>query len=937
VSSRPPGRRIQRRWFVIGGILIVLFISISSIVRFYTDLLWFEELGFTSVFWKILRTRVAVGVIGGLAAGLLILANLEIARRAAPRYRFVTPGTDMAEQYRSAFRPYARLANIGLALVVGIFTGLSTSGTWERILLYMNSKPFGVNAPAPFGRDASFYVFGIPFQRSILSVLFGIIVVSLLLTVVAHLLHGSIQPEQNRIRVASVVKVHVSVLFGILALLKAWAYRLDVYELVFSDRGVINGASYTDVNAQRPALQLLFFIAIITAVIFFVNVFRFQSWLLPGAALGLWVFSSIALGAVYPAIVQRFQVAPNEPEREAPYIDRNIDATRLAFQLEGIEGSDFDPSEELSAADVEANRGTIDNVRVWDPDVLHPTYQRRQAVRNYYEFDDVDIDRYMLDGRLRQVMLAPREVDPTKLEAGAQNWANTQLTYTHGYGMVANTANSVTSEGLPNFLVRDLPPRGEEVLNPDEEPRTYFGEIAAAGSYSVVNTERNEIDYPRGEEFVTSHYEGDGGIPMTNILRRAAFALRFADTDLLISGFITPESRVMMRRNVVERVRAAAPFLKFDNDPYVVVADGRMHWIIDGYTTTDRYPYSQRVNLAEVVDGASGAVNYMRNSVKVVVDAYNGTTKFYLWDASDPLASTYQAAFPDLFEPASELPAALRSHLRYPEDLFTVQARQYELYHMNDPQQFYAREDAWDVPVDPVRSTGQITQDMDPYYVVMKLPGEEREEFVLMLPFTPRGRPTLNGWIAARMDGDHYGEIVELSFPRTAEIDAPRNIYARINQNSEIAEQFTLWDRAGSRVTRGSIFVIPIEQSLLYVQPIYLQSEDVESALPELRKVIVVLGDQIGFEATLNESLQAAIAGRGPVADETDDEGAPQEPTEEPSGPAPSGNVSELLSEAVDHFERADAALRDGDLATYQRENQAGREAVERAQQQSGD
>ncbi len=933
--SRPQRRRIPRRWFVIGGIVLVLFISVSSIVRFYTDLLWFNELGFTSIFWKILRTRVAVGVIGGLGAALLIFANLEVPRRAAPRHRFVTPGTDMAEQYRSAFRPYARLANIGLALVVGFFTGISTSSTWERVLLWMNSKPFGVRAPEPFGRDASFYVFGIPFQRSILSLLFGIIVVSLLLSVVAHLLHGSIQPEQNRIRVASVVKVHISVLLGLLALLKAWAYRLDFFELVFSGRGVVNGASYTDVHAQTDAFNLLFWIAIITAVIFFVNVFRFQGWLLPGAAIGLWVVTSIGLGAIYPAFVQRFQVTPNEPEREAPFIERNIEATKRAFDLEGIKISDFDPNDSLTEADVERNRGTIDNVRVWDPAVLHPTYQRRQAVRTYYEFDDVDIDRYTLEGRLRQVMLAPREVDPTKLEAGAQNWANTRLAYTHGYGLIANTSNSVTSEGLPNFLVRDLPPRGTDALNPKKQPRTYFGEIPAEGSYAVVNTKRDEIDYPRGDDFVTSNYKGEGGIPMSNVLRRAAFALRYADTDLLISSFITPESRVMIRRNIRERVRAAAPFLKYDNDPYVVVADGRMYWIIDAYTTTDRYPYAERVNLADVVEGASGTVNYMRNSVKVVVDAFNGTTKFYLWDPSDPLASTYQAAFPDLFVSEKQMPSELREHLRYPEDLFTVQAWQYRLYHMNDPQQFYAREDAWDIPVDPVRSSGQVSVNMDPYYVVMKLPGETKEEFVLMLPFTPRGRPTLNGWIAARMDGDHYGEIVELSFPRTAEIDAPRNVSARINQNSDISEQFTLWDRAGSRVSHGPIFVIPVERSIMYVQPIYLTSEDAETALPELRRVIVVLGDQIGFEPTLASSLQAAIAGRGPSVEGTDGEPAPQ-PTEEPSGPAPSGNVSESLSEAVDHFERADAALRDGDLATYQRENQAGRRAVERAQQQSG-
>lgn len=924
---RPPRARIQRRWFVIGGIVLVLFISISSIVRFYTDLLWFGELGFTNVFWKILWTRVGVGIVGGLVAGVIVLANLELARRVAPRYRFVAPGTDIAEQYRSAFRPYARLANVAMAAVVAFFTGLSTSGTWDRYLLWRNARPFGIQAPKPFGQDVAFYMFTIPFQRAVLSLLFGVIIVSLLLSAVAHLFNGSIQPEANRVRVATIVKAHVSALLGFIALLKAFAYRLDTFELVFSPRGSVTGAAYTDVHAQLPALRLLMIIALVAAAIFFVNVFRFQGWLLPGAALALWAFSSVLLGAIIPAAVQRFQVVPNESVRERPFIQRNIEFSRRAFGLDRINVRNFRPEETLDRATVAENRGTIENIRVWDTNVLHPTYQRLQAIRTYYEFDDVDIDRYVIDGQLRQVMLSPREVDSTKLEPRAQNWVNTRLQYTHGYGIVANNANGVTGEGLPRFLVQDLPPKGVPEINP-KRPGVYFGERVAG--YSVVRTKQLEIDYPKGDQDVQrTTYNGKGGIPLSNVLRRGAFALRFGDTDLLLSRFVTPQSRVMMRRNIIERAQTAAPFLRFDNDPYIVSADGKLYWVLDAYTVSDRFPYSERINFAELFGGQGnlqGNANYIRNSVKVVVDAYDGTTRFYVVDPSDALVSTYQAAFPRLFTAADKMPASLRAHMRYPEDLFKVQAWQYRRYHITDATQFFAQEDAWDIPVDPVQSSGESRVSMEPYYVVMKLPWEEREEFLLMLPFTPKGRPVLNGWIAARMDGEHYGEMVGLSFPRGVAIDSPQNVSARINQTDRISSQFTLWDRAGSRVDHGPIFVIPIERSLVYVQPIYLRAEDVERALPELRRVIVVIGDKIGFEPTLEQAIEAALSGKALAT----------EPGEPSAQPAPAGNVADLLRQAIEHFRKAEDALRGGDLATYERENEAGQRAVEEAQRRSG-
>jgi uncharacterized membrane protein (UPF0182 family) len=924
---RRPGRpRVQRRWIIIGGIVLVLFISISSLVRFYTDLLWFGELNFTSVFWRIFWARAGFGIVGGLLAGILVYVNLEVARRAAPRYRFVGPGDDVAEQYRSAFRPYARLANIVLAAVVAFFTGLSTSGSWERFLLWRNGVPFGVDAPAPFGRDVSFYVFDLPFQRTVISWLFGVLIVSLLLAGVAHLFNGSIQPEANRIRVATVVRVHVSAILGVIALLKAWAYSLDQYDLVYSARGAVRGASYTDVNAQRPALRVLMIIAIVVAIIFFVNVFRFQGWLLPGAALGLWAFSSILLGAIVPAAVQRFTVVPNESQRERPYIQKNIQATRQGFGLDTIKVDRFPAQETLSSAVIDQNQGTIRNIRVWDPTVLYPTYQRLQAIRTYYDFDDVDIDRYALNKRMTQVMLSAREVDPSKLSPNAQNWVNTKLTYTHGYGIVANQANSITREGLPDFIARDLPQKGEGPLKVTQ-PAIYFGQRTT--DYAVVNTKQREIDYPSGEqEIVTTRYRGTGGIRLSNFIRRLAFAIRFGDTDLAISSFITPQSRVMMTREIGDRARSAAPFLQYDGDPYLVTQGGKLYWVMDAYTSTDRFPYSDRVDLASIsaTGNLRGTSNYIRNSVKVVIDAYEGTMRFYLVDPNDALAATYQKIFPSLFTPGDQMPAGLRAHLRYPEDLFKVQAAQYRDYHILDPQRLYEREDVWDIPKDP---TSEADAAMNPYYVVMKLPDTDEEEFLLMLPFTPRGRPGLNGWMAARMDPEHYGEMIAFSFPRGVQIDGPENIAARIQQNGAISNQFTLWEGAGSNVVHGNLLVIPIGKALIYVQPIYLRAAREAQSLPELRRVIVVIGDQIGFEPTLQEALDAALRGQPPTVTEGEEPRAPEEPA------APGGNLGELLSEAMEHFENADAALREGDLATYQRETEAGRRAVEQAQRQS--
>jgi uncharacterized membrane protein (UPF0182 family) len=524
-------------------------------------------------------------------------------------------------------------------------------------------------------------------------------------------------------------------------------------------------------------------------------------------------------------------------------------------------------------------------------------------------------------------MLAGREVDISKLSTQYQNWINTRLIYTHGYGVVAVAANAVTPEGLPDFLIQDIPPSGPQGAE-IKVPSLYYGTRQSPGGYAVVKTKQSEIDYPAGEQqVVTTSYKGEGGIPL-NPLRRVAFALRFGDSDLFLSRFITTQSRMLIRRNIVERVTAAAPFLRYDGDPYLVIADGKLYWMIDAYTSTDRYPYSERVDLSAIPTRGQqqGEVNYMRNSVKVVIDAFNGTTKFYAIDPSDALLSTYQAAFPALFTPIEQMPPSLRAHLRYPEDLFKIQAYEYRTYHILDPRRVYSREDVWDIANDPNKSSSAgADASMDPYYVILKLPGAKKEEFVLMLPFTPRGRAVLNGWIAARMDPGHYGEIIGFNFPRGGSIEGPENVAARLEQNDTISRQFTLWQGAGSTVNRGNLYVLPIGNSLAYVRPIYLAAAQEQQALPELRRVIFVIGTNIGFEPTLQAAISSAIGGQAPAITQPT---APNAPVTT----GPPSTVKALLNQAIQHFNNADAALRKGDLATYQSENQAGRAAVEQAQ-----
>jgi uncharacterized membrane protein (UPF0182 family) len=941
VTRIPTARSGRRRLLlVVVAVLAGLLLAFTALSGFFIDVLWFREVGFEQVFWTVLRTKVVLGLVFGILFFLLLYANLWIVRRITPRYRPLTPEQEIVERYRLQFEPYARWILPAFAAVIAIFVGLGVTTQWRTFLLWRNSSGilFGAEEPL-FDRDAAFYVFSLPWLRFVQGWLFSALVGVLIICALAHYLWGGIRPNAPGIgeKVTPQVKAHLSVLLGLIMLTKAWGYYLGQFDLLQSTRGVVFGASYTDVNAQLPALRILIFIAIVCAVLFLVNI-RLRGWALPVIAVGLLALVSILAGAGYPAFVQRFRVAPQELQRERPYIQYNIDATQYAFGLDGIDATPVTQGDgSVSADDVEANDATISNIRLWRPDILNSNYTSLQRFRAYYAFNDIDVDRYVLNGQRRVVMFSAREVSQAEIPEGGRTWQNTHLVYTHGFGAVASQVNTATTEGQPVFSLRDIPPTGEPLLEGNGQ-RVYYGEGAAGNaSFVVVNSDAEELDYQGtgtdDQRFVAApQYEGTGGIPIGGLFQRALFAWRFRDVNLLISDLILGESRIMVYRDIAERVPKAAPFLQFDADPYAAVVDGRLVWIWDAYTTTDQFPYSEPVDLSQVTSGSAqegaptptGMANYVRNSVKVVVDAYDGSMVFYTRDEGDPIVEVWRRAFPELFTDFEEASPDLLAHFRYPENLFQIQAERYTSYHVTEPQVFYGQQDFWALPADPtVGATAEGAQPaMRPYYVLMKLPGEAAESFVLILPFTPQGRQNMVAWMAAKSDpGEGYGDIVSFEFPAGLNVDGPTQVFARINQDARFSAERTLLGQGGSSVRFGDFLVIPVEDSLLYVQPVYVESNQ-PNAIPELRRVVVVNGEQIGLGNNLTEALSDSI-------------GEQVEPPPDGEEPPPTGTVDEqvaaLLEEAEQHFVAAEVALRDGDLATYQSETEQAQAAIEDA------
>jgi uncharacterized protein len=927
---------------VVAGILVVLIWLASGLAGFWLNLLWFREVDKTQVFWRVLGVEIGLGLLTGLGTVLIVGSNLWMAQRIAVPSRPLVVGESGAEQLRRALVPYRRAFRIAVVAVLGLLVGLHGASQWRTYMLWRNHVPFG-DRDAQFGRDIGFYVFSLPLQRAVFGWLLFTLLATTLLVVAEHWLLGGIQPAAKGNRVAPQVHAHLAILLGCIVLLKAWGYRLDQFSLVFSPRGVVTGASYTDVHAQLPALRLLMLVAPVCALLFFLNL-RSRDFTLPVAGTLLLVLSSVLIGGLVPAFVQRFQVTPQELQREEPYIQRNIDATRKAFALEGVETSDFPAAEDLTPAAVRANTATVDNIRLWEADVLKTAIQNLQAIGQYYEFSDVDVDRYRISGTARQVMISAREVDPRNLDASAQTWVNLHLAYTHGYGVVAAQVNQAETSGRPDFIVSGFDQQAAAI--PVRQPRIYFGEPPPdTPTYVVVGSRQPEVDSPSvsGQSQVLVRYDGRGGVQLASPLRRLAAAVRFRDLNLLISSNLNPRSRILFNRDIRDRMEKAAPFLQWDADPYVAVVDGRIVYIRDGYTTTDNYPYSQRIRLdvaARRTDpkdrGVGGEANYLRNSVKAVVDAYDGTTTLYAFDDTDPLLRAWGKAFPGLFAPRSAMSADLQAHLRYPEDLFSIQTDRYASYHIGAARDFYSKQDFWALPED---RSGQLTRGegslvvagpkprMRPYYLLTRLPGEHDEQFVLVMPFTPNNKQNMVAYMAARSDPIGYGKITLFSLPRARTVFGPTQVHAQILADPDVAKELTLFNQQGSTVILGNLLTVPIKDALLYVQPIFVQAS--QGAIPELRRVPVFFNNQLGYTADLADSINQVLSQttKPPPAS------GPQPPT----GPQTTSTaLARILQQQAEQYRRAQQALDRHDLGAYQHAIDRLGQLIEQAQRLTG-
>ena len=949
---RPSSARIALLLVVVA--VVFLLFSLRGIAGFYTDFLWFDELGITSVWKQVLGAKIVLGAIFTGVFFVVMWANLAIADLLAPKFRPMGPEEELVERYHQVVGSRAGLVRAAVAGVLALIAGPGASGQWNSWILFRNHVGFSAK-DAQFAKDIGFYVFDLPFLTFVVAWLFATFVIVLIVTAVAHYLNGGIRFQTPVQKVTPQVKAHLSVLLAVLALLKAVGYYLQRYELVYSTRGVVQGAGYTDVKAQLPALQLLFWISLFACGLFLVNILR-RGWILPIISVGVWALVSVVVGAAIPAFVQQFRVQPTESTKERPYIDRNIKATRAALDLRDVTVKDFAATDELTAADLSRDATTIQNVRLWDPEVVTRTYKRLQEIRNFYQFNDVDIDRYPdRSGANVQVLLAARELRIDGIPS--QSWVNQHLVYTHGYGVVMSTSNGVSPDGNPIFLTRDLPPVGDPVLS---QAAIYYGQ--ALSGYAIVNTDQNEIDYTQADGTnKTSNYRGTGGVAMSSWVRRAALALRFGELNPLISDFVRPDSRAIYMRNIDERVRKAAPFLKFDADPYPIVFKGGIHWVYDAYTTTSRYPYAQRADtgrLSPDSDLSNANFNYVRNSVKVVIDAYNGSMKFYVTDPTDPIVQSYRKAFPKLFTDGSKMDDDLRRHLRYPEDLFRVQTNMYGLYHINDPSTFYNKTDAWDIAQEPGTlgnssggtpagnagaagpTVGAARENrMDPYYLYMRTPDAQRPGFHIVQPFVPfsrdDSRKDLTAFMIAKSDPDEYGQMEAYVMPRQRQVDGPAIVNSLINQNPEVSREITLLNASGSKVTLGNMLLVPIQRSLLWIRPLY--TEAAATPLPQLKKVIVVFGDKVVMEDSLRESLVVLFGDSPPTLEQ---QGAATQPgtgsgtgTGAGTGTTPpsTATLAQLLTDADAHFVAAEAALRAGDLATYQKEIGLARDVVARA------
>jgi len=893
-----------RGFMVVGAILAL--VVLPNLIDFLMEWLWFGATGYRSVYLTGLRAQASLGALILGFAFAVLYGNLWLAVSSiASPYIVIGSGAAGTVQPAMVRREQIR-KSVGIgSLVVSLMISLAGSSEWMRWLYFRNGVAFGTVDPI-LGHDIGFYVFRLPLFELAQQVAIAVLALALIGSAAAYVLAGALNfTKRGGVSVGRKARLHLSLLLSAIFLVFAVHAYLEVPHLLtdVTSPGIVPGASYTDVVARIPALRALMVAAIACVVLAAYHAFSSAIWPVP-LAIGLYLVTSIG-GSMYAAAIQRFVVTPNEQAAEMPYISHNIAATRQAFNLADVRTRNVSGDADLTREDIERNAETIKNVRLWDHQPLLDTFGQIQELRTYYDFVSVDNDRYMIGGQLRQVMLSARELNAESLPN--RTWINEHLTFTHGYGITLGPVNEVTSEGLPILFVRDIPtqssvPGDIEVT----EPSIYFGELTR--NYAVVNTQADEFHYSRGEENVTTTYKGTDGVRIGGLGRRLLFSLGFQSLQILFSNDITADSRILYHRDITDRVTTIAPFLRYDEDPYLVVSDeGRLFWIRDAYTTTTSYPYSAP---------ALGGVNYIRNSVKVVIDAYNGTTEFFVSDARDPLAQTLARAYPDLLKPLEAMSSDLRRHLRYPETIFAIQAAMFSTYHMTNPGVFYNKEDMWQIPAIDIDGNPQL---MQPYYTVMRLPGEEHAEFIQMLPFTPSRKDNLAAWMVARSDPERYGQLEVFEFPRQTVVYGPRQIIARINQDQIISPQITLWNQQGSQVIQGTLLVIPIGEALLYVRPLYLRASG--GRIPELNRVIVAYQDQIAMAETLEAALDRIFGGRAaeprPPAASTSAASPGARPQPGVAAPEPPALTPALLGQARIHYENAMKAQREGNWALY--------------------
>ena len=902
---------------IVAASIVAVLVIFFVFSRFFVDLLWFSTLGFRSVFTTTWLTVLAVFVVAsGLSSAILMLNGFIAAgvTSAGPTrrqsFRIVGRGAQGLPEVIELSLDKLPLHMIitAAALIVGVFIGLAQTSNWDAILKWYYAVPFGRSDPL-FGNDLAFYAFSLPVYELFKD--WGLLVIFLCgaSAVAIYLLRGGIEYQQMGFPALSAAAVrHLSALLAIFFFVKAGSYLLQRYDLLTSNNGVVFGAAYTDVHLRLPLLVALAGISFVASALCAGNVWR-AAMRLPVAAVVI-VFAASFGQTIVPSLFQSYWVKPDELKLESRYIARNIEFTRYGFGLDHISSAPFPAKGKLTPELIAANQATIQNIRWWDPRPLLDTYRQLQEIRLYYDFHDIDVDRYTVDGSYRQVLLSARELNQSKLPADAQTWINQRFKFTHGNGLAMNPVNRFDEEGLPVFYVKDIPPVGPSELRIDR-PEIYFGEETR--NYVVVGGGTKEFDYAKGQENVYNVYEGRDGVSLRSLWTRALFAWSFGDFKLLISDNVTSTSKILFRRLIQDRIQRIAPFLRLDRDPYLVVNEGRLIWLQDAYTFSDSLPYSQL--------SVSGSINYIRNSVKIAIDAYDGNPVFYIADPKDPIVLTYQRIFPTLFQPLESMPPSLRKHIRYPEDLFIIQAGVYGTYHMKDPEVFYNKEDLWSFPRESHKAQNST---MQPYYTIMRLPGEPREEFILMLPMVPNNRDNMIAWLAARCDGANYGKVIEYAFSKEKLIYGPAQIEARIDQDTTISQQLSLWNQTGSRVIRGNLLAIPIDDTLLYVEPLYLSAESRQ--LPELKRLIASTGDRVVMAQDVDSLLAALVTpdGRKPAV------------VTSTSAPAPGARGPELPpaganDQALNHYRRAFEALNKGDWRTFGIEMDAMQKALQGA------